>query len=191
MAALKTGGGFKKRRGFGDYFRLAVHQRKAPDAVALGLCIGLFVGLAPLYGLQITLALLLALLLRGSKIAAVLGVFVTNPLTAIPVYSFTYWLGSLALGDPHREKSVRTLLHYCIRNFRWESLEEFRTVIGEVLRLGRGIFPALFVGGLIVAFFASLICYPLTRAAVLRLRADRSDRLQQRARKKEQKAKYG
>lgn len=167
----------KKLRGLRDYARIVVHQRKAPDAIALGVCIGLFAGLSPLYGLQIIVAFLLALLLRGSKIAAILSVWVTNPLTMVPVYSFTYWVGSCLLSSPVRGKYFREFIRYCIRHLRWESLEEARAVVSEALRLGRDILPPLFVGGLAVAAVSSLAVYPLTKRIVRRIRAARSLRI--------------
>lgn len=173
----------KKLRGFRDYVRIIVHQRKAPDAIALGVCIGLFAGLSPLYGLQITIAFVLALLLGGSKIAAILSVWVTNPLTMFPVYSFTYWVGSRLLSSPVREKSFREFIMYCIRHLRWQSFEEARTVISEALRLGRDILPPLFVGGLAVAAVSSLAVYPLTKMIVRRVRAARSLRIRAHGKK--------
>jgi len=174
----------KRLRSFRDYVRIIVHQREAPDAIALGVCIGLFAGLSPLYGLQIAVAFLLALLLRGSKIAAILSVWVTNPLTMIPIYSFTYWVGSKILSSPVREKSFREFIRYCIRHLRWEKADEARTVIAEVLRLGRDILPPLFVGGLAVAALSSLIVYPLVKKIVKRFRSARSLRLRAKWRRR-------
>ncbi|MBB5352116.1 hypothetical protein HNR46_002357 [Haloferula luteola] len=48
--------------------------RDTPHAIALGLATGLYIGFLPLIGLKTLLALGLAWLLRGNKIAAVIGV---------------------------------------------------------------------------------------------------------------------
>jgi uncharacterized protein (DUF2062 family) len=157
-----------------DYVRIIIHQREAPEAVALGICIGLFVGFSPLYGLQMILALLLALILHGSKIAAMLTVWITNPLTVIPIYSLTYWLGVRLLSMPHQHQPLRKFILYCIHHVHWQNPEGIRTVLNESIRLGRGILPPLFVGGLAAAAVSSLICYPLAKACVRHFRAVRS-----------------
>ena len=44
------------------------------------------------------LAAILALALRLNIPAAVLGTFITNPLTIVPLYVFAYWIGCALLG---------------------------------------------------------------------------------------------
>ncbi len=72
------------------------------DEVAKGIAIGLFVGLMPVAGLQIILALLIGFFLRANLSVAALATFVTNPITFAPVLWFQYKLGHwiLSLG-PH------------------------------------------------------------------------------------------
>ncbi|MFA5689352.1 MAG: DUF2062 domain-containing protein [Kiritimatiellales bacterium] len=170
----------KRTRSIRDYLRIAVYQHATPEQIALGFCIGLFVGLSPLFGVQMMLAFLLALALRGSKISAMITVWITNPLTALPVYSFTYWIGSHILKSPVNEKPLRRFLSYCIHHLTWENYDEARTILYEALQLGRGILPPLFLGGFIVALACSLIGYPLVIFAVHRFRTARSMRIQKK-----------
>ena len=51
----------------------------------------------PVYGLQILLGLGLALLLRGNLTVMVGLQMIVNPLTIVPIYGFTAWVGLLAL----------------------------------------------------------------------------------------------
>nr|WP_275583522.1 DUF2062 domain-containing protein [Archangium primigenium] len=71
----------------------------APSEIAGGMALGLFVALLPVLGLQLPLALLLAEVLRRlahlhlSRVAAAAGVWLTNPLTAAPLYGLCYVVG--------------------------------------------------------------------------------------------------
>ncbi len=80
------------------WVRSLLRARGSPEAIAFGFSIGLFIGFMPLYGVQILLAGVLATALGGSRIPAIAGVWVTNPLTAIPVYGFCYRVGLYLLG---------------------------------------------------------------------------------------------
>jgi len=77
-----------------------VRLRSDPDAIGRGMALGLFIGFTPTFGLHIPLALLLAFLLRQNKIAAMVGVWVTNPLTAPFIYGLEYQIGRMLLGQP-------------------------------------------------------------------------------------------
>ncbi|MDT8440971.1 MAG: DUF2062 domain-containing protein [Desulfuromonadales bacterium] len=77
-----------------------VRLRGLPDEIAKGIALGIFVGMTPTFGIQMGIALLLAYLFRQNRLAAVLGVWVTNPLTAPVIYAVEYELGRLLLGLP-------------------------------------------------------------------------------------------
>ena len=83
--------------------RLQAH----PDAVGRGMALGLFVGMTPTFGVQMFIALGLALLLRQNKIAALVGVWFTNPVTAPIIYGMEYEVGRLLMGLPHPEVSIQ------------------------------------------------------------------------------------
>ncbi len=91
-----------RRWGFFRQFKLNVIRlarlRSEPDAIGRGMALGLFVGLTPTFGVQMLLALLFAFLLRQNKIAAVIGVWITNPVTAPFIYGLEYQVGRLFLG---------------------------------------------------------------------------------------------
>ena len=65
---------------------------------ARGLAAGIFTGCYPFFGLQIVLGVALASLLRGCPILAAAGTWISNPVTALPLYWFNYQVGSLLLG---------------------------------------------------------------------------------------------
>ncbi|ROR32656.1 DUF2062 domain-containing protein [Inmirania thermothiophila] len=66
-------------------------------SVAGGLAVGLFVAFLPIVG-QMPLAALVALLLRVNLPIAVVGVWLTNPLTMGPIFLFAYHVGAAILG---------------------------------------------------------------------------------------------
>jgi len=75
-----------------------VRLRGLPDEIAKGIALGIFIGMTPTFGFQMPIALLFAYLLRENRLAAVLGVWVTNPLTAPFIYAAEYEIGRLLLG---------------------------------------------------------------------------------------------
>lgn len=71
----------------------ALNRRNVTRAFALGL----FLAFLPL-PIHMLLAAILAIALRLNVPAAVMGTFVCNPLTIVPLYVFAYWTGCTLLG---------------------------------------------------------------------------------------------
>jgi len=83
-------------------------------SVTGGLWVGLFIGLLPLPG-HIILAVVWALILRVNLPVAAVSVWVSNPLTFLPICYFEYRLGAMILQVPvrniHIELAWRWLTH--------------------------------------------------------------------------------
>ena len=60
-------------RGLSHAYKKMLRLKSSPHEVALGLSLGVFVGLLPIIPLQTVTVLLLALALRCSKLTALLG----------------------------------------------------------------------------------------------------------------------
>jgi uncharacterized protein (DUF2062 family) len=71
--------------------------RDCPGRVSRGFATGIAVGAWPCMGFQTIVGLPVVLLLRGNPFAMAIGVWWTNPLTAIPVYYFEYKIGVLIM----------------------------------------------------------------------------------------------
>ena len=69
-----------------------------PDYVARGFALGSFIGMLPIPGLQVLVALFAASIFKGNKKAACLAVFNTNIFTGVFVFAFNYWLGKTLFG---------------------------------------------------------------------------------------------
>jgi hypothetical protein len=80
------------------YLRLKRLQ-SSPHAIARGIAAGVFAGWFPIFGFQTLAAVLLAMPLRGNKIAAALATWVSNPLTYVPIYLFNFFVGQHLLGS--------------------------------------------------------------------------------------------
>lgn len=119
-----------------------IRLRNAPDEIAKGLALGVFIGMTPTFGIQMPLAFFLAMLLCDSKIAAMVGVWVTNPLTAPFIYAAEYEIGRRILGLPHPTMPL---------DFTWE----------QVTQAGWELVSPLLVGSLIFGTLTAAITYPM------------------------------
>lgn len=57
--------------------------------------------MSPLLGLHTVLGIVVAWLFRLNKVVTIVGVYVTNPWTIVPIYSFGIWVGARLLGMNH------------------------------------------------------------------------------------------
>jgi len=78
-----------------------VRLQGTPHEISRGIALGICLGMTPTFGVQMPLAILFAWLLRESKVAAVLGVWITNPVTAPVIYALEYETGRIMLRFPH------------------------------------------------------------------------------------------
>ncbi|MEN8245719.1 MAG: DUF2062 domain-containing protein [Thermodesulfobacteriota bacterium] len=133
-----------------------------PRYVATGMAIGVFVAVTPTIPLHTIIALALAFVFKGSKAAAVIGVWFSNPLTIPVLYYGSYKIGTLLLRGP-----VPYDIHF-------ES-------ISELLNLGLDVTLAMLIGGALLGIIPAVIAYFVTFRVVLRLR----ERARQKVRESE------
>jgi len=74
--------------------------------------------MSPLIGLHTVLGLLVAWVFKLNKFVSIVGIYVTNPWTIVPIYSFGIWLGAKLLAINHiipdidwAHLSMQELLH--------------------------------------------------------------------------------
>ncbi len=125
-----------------------------PHYIAMGIAAGVFVGMTPTFPFHTTIALFLAFVLRGSKPAAVIGVWVGNPFTMPFFYLGSYKIGTFLLG------------HSTPFDIKYES-------ITELLGLGLDTTLAIVTGGAILGIFPALGTYFIARKAFTVIRARR------------------
>ncbi|MEW6386778.1 MAG: DUF2062 domain-containing protein [Thermodesulfobacteriota bacterium] len=133
------------------YFWLKFRRLQgSPQKLAWGMFLGVFIGMTPTIPLHSILALTLAPLLRISPVTAYLGIWVSNPVTMVPLYVIAYEVGRRILFRGEHIRFPETLDLHNILDFVWRG----------------GL--ALQVGGLIIALPAAIIAYFLTLWVVQR-----------------------
>ena len=74
-----------------------------PERIALAFALGVFLAFSPLLGLHTFLGLIVAFFFGLNRFALLLGVFINNPWTLIPIYAAGTYLGGLLVGFPSRQ----------------------------------------------------------------------------------------
>lgn len=136
-----------------DLWLKLIHLKSSPEQIAGGFSIGIFASLLPILPFDTPLAMGLAWLSRRNVMAAVTAT--SSTLVVVPVIPFI-WLAEYHLGKlivP--AKQVVQLSH---------------ANLGEVLRLGRDVFAATFVGSMMIAPPIALISYFVIKQMVIKWR---------------------
>jgi uncharacterized protein (DUF2062 family) len=119
------------KRAYQRFIRL----KGAPREIALGFSLGLMVGMTPFFGIHIIGSLVMASLLGWSKIAAIIGVNITNVVTAPLIYPLNYWVGVQLVGAS--------------RGIRWPANIDVPGLLA-LIKQSPLVLVDLFVGGIIL-----------------------------------------
>ena len=117
-----------------------VKERKSAEFIARGWSLGVFVGSVIPFGVQIYVALPLSFFLKGSKIGALTGTLISNPLTIIFLYPAQCWAGSRILGKDISWEAITEAMKDVLTQQDWSSLSQ----------LSGHLVTSFFVGGLIL-----------------------------------------
>ncbi|QDY68189.1 DUF2062 domain-containing protein [Qingshengfaniella alkalisoli] len=177
------------RGGWGRAFSyLGYRVRRLPDQphrIARGVAAGVFVSFSPLFGLHFIYAGLIALLLRGNVIAAMVATFVGNPITFPFIAAVSIYVGEHVLGlettvpmsqifgaTSHAFGEVWVNLTNILTGqpTHWERLKVFFT----------GVFLPYYIGGLIPGVIAGAVSYYLTCPIVEAYQKRRAKMLRER-----------
>ena len=135
------------------YYLKLLRLKGRPHELAIGMACGVFTGMMPIMPFQTALAVAIALLLKGSKITAALGTWVSNPLNWFFIYHYSYKIGVSILGL-REQKAVFSSIMAAIR-----SGEASMAVVGKIMEAGGTFVTALLLGGLIMGTFAAIPAY--------------------------------
>ena len=142
--------------------RWVIKLRSSPRAIAGGLGLGTFIAFTPTVGVQLILAVIAATLFNFNRAAAMIPVWITNPITVAPIYTFNYWLGcKFWPGPPLSEVSDlfvgigHTLTHLEF----WNITEQ----LFAVLKMGEEILIPLMLGSLLIGTVTGIIVYVTSR----------------------------
>lgn len=135
--------------------------RGSPEAIGLGIAIGIFTGFSPFIGFQMLLATFFATILSANRPAAMVAVWITNPFTFVPIYLFTYRVGKYFLPGPQEGDAYQIINKIVNKLFAmdfWEIYNQFLVM----KTFGRKIFFQLLIGGVIAGLIAGGVSYFLT-----------------------------
>lgn len=152
-----------------QYIKHRLHRLPdPPEKIARGIFAGVFTTFTPFYGLHFFIAAILATIMRGNIIAALLSTFFGNPLTYLPIGIVSmktgYWLldiegggqehGSLLnkFSEAGRDLWDNFLAMFTSAKADWSHLRVFYDEV---------FFPYL-IGGILPGILAGLICYYLS-----------------------------
>lgn len=139
-------------------FRWVLKLRSSPRAIAGGLGVGMFVAFTPTVGLQIILAIIAATLCNVNRPAAVVPVWITNPVTVAPVYTFNYWLGSMIWPGPPLAEVAKVFgdIGRALTHLDFWDLKE---PVVAMLQLGKDILIPLLIGSIEVGVVLGILTY--------------------------------
>ena len=138
--------------------RWITRLRSSPKAIAGGFALGTFIAFTPTVGAQIVLAILFSTLFNLNRAAAVIPVWITNPVTVAPIFTINYWIGQHVWGGPPVSEVSQLFMSLGMTMARldiWESKELFLAV----LNLGPELIIPLCIGSLIVSTISAILVY--------------------------------
>ncbi len=160
-----------------------------PHRIARGVACGVFVCFTPFFGFHFVLATMLALMIRGNIMAAILATFFGNPITFPIIATISVDLGTWMLGLPGGIQ-----LHAIVGSFSNASLElwmNMKAIFTDdvaqwdwLLRFFHRVFLPYFVGGLIPGFITAVIFYFATRPVFTAYQVRRIKRLKKKYEKR-------
>ncbi|MBX7147541.1 DUF2062 domain-containing protein [bacterium] len=110
-----------------------------PKEVAFSFAVGVFISFTPLLGFHTLLAAGLMVLLRKNKVAAIIGVWINNPITLFPMFYAAYETGLFIMGEKKRELSPDSLMN--------------------IFNLGKEILIPLSLGGIVLGMVSAICSY--------------------------------
>ena len=126
-----------------------------PHSIALGTAVGMFIGMTPTVGIQMIIVIIFAFLVSPlftfNRMAALITVYISNPLTMVPLYWFDYKVGRLFFKGTSTRKDFENVLQYQSFSEWWET----------IVHLFVGIGVPLVAGSLVVATILGGVTYPV------------------------------
>ena len=140
-----------------------------PEDIAAGWALGVFIGCAVPFGLQLIISIPLAMMMRVSKVGATLGTFITNPVSIFFIYpAQTFVVNKFLFGGS------LTYSKFAGTEWTWAA----------VRRLGAEVMASFFLGGFLLAIVMTPIAYFVVRRVVVHAREWRAKRLAKGAEKR-------
>ena len=160
MSERKLFGFLKNPR---QLLRTILQLEDTHHSIALGTAIGMFIGLTPTVGAQMMIVIIFAFLTKRffhfNRLAALVTVYISNPLTMVPIYYGLYWVGTWFVPGTVTKEQFAAILEY----------DSFATWWQTIVTLFVNIGKPLFIGTAIVATLGGLVTYPVIRWLLSRM----------------------
>lgn len=178
------------RGGWARAFQYVQHRLRrlpgTPEQIARGVFAGAFTVFTPFFGLHFVVAAILAKMMRGSILAALLSTFIGNPLTYVPIAFISLQTGHFLLGTGERlavddsifrkfGRAAGDLWHNFTALFtraepHWHELSVFY----------QDVFLPWMVGGVIPGLICGAVCYYLSVPVIRAYQKRRAARLRKK-----------
>jgi len=151
-----------------------LREKKNPKYNARGVALGLFVAMTPTMGIQTYIAVPLSPLFKANPIFAAATLWITNPVTFIPIYAFNFMIGAAILGvkSDNSVKFLKDLLDY-MQNI-------FSNPKGIIILFSKyksefwNLFWALNLGCIIVGILFAIAGYYITLSIIKKYQVKRA-----------------
>lgn len=148
-------------------------MRGTPKAIGRGLAAGVFAGWFPLFGLQTIIGVAIASVVRGNKIMAAAGTWVSNPFTYVPIYYFNFRIGQGLLSQLSIDNEMPSLeaIQEIVAASGWAAFSDF-------LNLGAAFVLTLFLGCFVTGIISAILAYAagIKLAQVIRRRKSKTSK---------------
>ncbi|MGV6890016.1 DUF2062 domain-containing protein [Rhodophyticola sp. SM2404] len=165
-----------------------------PESIARGIFVGAFTSFTPFFGIHFVVAAVLAKMVRGNILAALLGTFVGNPLTYVPIALVSLEFGHFMLGTEMRGRVEDGLFHKFggALGDLWHNIQAVftheRAHWDELHIFYDDVFFPWMVGGIIPGVICGIICYYLSVPVIRAYQKRRVARMQKKIRKMREQA---
>jgi uncharacterized protein (DUF2062 family) len=133
--------------------RILFTIKDSPERLAMSFSTGLFIGISPLLGLHTILSIMVASVFRLNKLVTLMGTYVTNPWSLVPIYAFCTWVGTKLTGTTG------------VSGLNFHEITVF-----NILKTLKGLFWPFVVGTTTVAIVSAFLSYWIVLFLVKRFR---------------------
>jgi len=169
---MSAGQWFKKK--WRKFYLKIVREKASPEYIARGWSIGMFFGCLIPIGGQLICSIPAAFLLKGSKVGAVLGTFLTNQITVFFIYPVQCYAGAKLIGLDLTYSDIKIKLKDIV------DASNFSEFVTATKNLAGDLTLAFFVGGAIMAIVLTPITYVVVKKMVIGYRIQLEKRRRKR-----------
>lgn len=167
-----------------QYVKHRLHRLPGtPETIARGIMAGVFTSFTPFYGLHFLTAFIVARVVQGNALAAILATFFGNPITYVPISVMTLRMGYWLLGREWHPGLSSELFTAFGRS--WQDLwNNFIAIFtddtaqwGHLAEFYDGVFLPWMVGCILPGIVAGIISYYLTVPVIRAYQKRRSGKI--------------